>query len=73
MIFPENHALLPKAYNSTTTRIGLKVTANLLEGVFKTSRRVAKSVMQSLNIEPHSVCPKWNYTIRPQAQAAPVT
>lgn len=59
--------------SSTTTKTGLKVTANLLEGVFKTGRRVAKSVMQALNIEAHPVCPKWNYTIRPQAQLAPAT
>lgn len=59
--------------SSTTTKTGLKVTAKLLEGVFKTGRRVAKSVMEALNIEAHSVCPKWNYTIRPQAQTAPAT
>lgn len=59
--------------SSTTTKTGLKVTASLLEGVFKTGRRVAKSVMQALNIEAHAICPKWNYTIRPQAHGAPVT
>jgi hypothetical protein len=59
--------------SSTTTKTGLKVTADLLEGVFKTGRRVAKSVIQALNIGAHSVCPKWNYTIRPQAQTAPAT
>jgi len=59
--------------SSTTTKTGLKVTANLLEGVFKTGRRVAKSVMKALNIEAHSICPKWNYTIRPQAHCVPVT
>ena len=59
--------------SSTTTKTGLKVTASLLEGVFKTGRRVAKSVMKALNIEAHTVCPKWNYTIRPYAQAAPAT
>jgi hypothetical protein len=58
---------------STTTKTGLKVTANLLDGVFKTGRRVAKSVMKALNIETHTVCPKWNYTIRPHAQAAAPT
>ena len=59
--------------SSTTTKTGLKVTAKLLEGVFKTGRRVAKSVMKALNIETHSVCPKWNYTIRPHAQTASAT
>src|SRR5262249_28792327 len=59
--------------SSRTTKTGLKVTASLLEGVFKTGRRIAKSVMQALNIEAHSVCPKWNYTIRSQIQATPAT
>jgi hypothetical protein len=59
--------------NSTTTKSGLKVTASLLEGVFKTGRKVTDSVMKALNLERHAVCPKWNYTIRPQVQAAPVT
>ena len=53
----------------TTTKTGLQVTASLLTGVFKTGRRVAKAVMQALHLEVHAVCPKWNYTIRPQAPA----
>ena len=55
----------------TTTKTGLQVTASLLTGVFQTGRRVAKAVRQALNLEVHAVCPKCNYTIRPQAQAAP--
>lgn len=52
----------------TQTVTGLKVRAQMLEGVFATGRRVAKSVLKQLHIEPHEVCPKWNYTIRPRAQ-----
>jgi Rhodopirellula transposase DDE domain len=58
--------------DSTSTKAGLKVTAGLLEGVFQKGQQVVKSVMKALNIEQHAVCPKWNYTIRPQAQAAAV-
>lgn len=54
----------------TKTVTGLKVRAQMLEGVFETGRRVAKSVLQQLHIERHDVCPKWNYTIRPRAQPA---
>jgi hypothetical protein len=59
--------------SATTTQTGLKVKAYLLGGVFKTGRRVTPAAMQSLNLEPHAVCPKWNYTIRPKAKAVPVS
>jgi Rhodopirellula transposase DDE domain len=50
----------------TTTRTGLKVSARLLAGVYQVGKRVADTVMKSLNIEHHAVCPQWNYTIRPR-------
>jgi len=52
------------------TATGLQVRAQLLKGIFKTGRRVAKAVLKQLHIERHDVCPKWNYTIRPRAQPA---
>ena len=54
----------------TQTATGLKVRAQMLEGVFATGRRVAKAVLKQLQIERHEVCPQWNYTIRPRAQPA---
>jgi len=57
----------------TTTTTGLKVTASLLEGVYQTGKRVAEAVMQSLNMEHHTICPQWNYTIRPRVEAAIAT
>jgi hypothetical protein len=56
---------------STTTKAGLKVTAHLLEGVFVKGKKVLDSTMKMLRIKPHSVCPKWNYTIHPQTTATP--
>jgi hypothetical protein len=50
----------------TTTSTGLKVTARLLAGVYQVGKRIADVVMKSLKIEPHAVCPQWNYTIRPR-------
>ncbi len=53
----------------TQTTTGLKVRAQMLEGVFATGRRVAQAVLKQLHIERHEVCPQWNYTIRPRAQS----
>lgn len=57
----------------TTTRAGLKVTAKLLDGVFEVGKRVVDAVMESLNIEHHTVCPPWNYTIHPRSHTAALT
>jgi hypothetical protein len=57
----------------TTTKTGLKVTAQLLEGAFQVGKRVAKTVMKSLKLEHHTVCPQWNYTIHPRVAGAGVT
>lgn len=51
----------------TTTSTGLKVSAKLLTGVFAVGKKVADAVWESLKIEHHAVCPKWNYTIYPRS------
>jgi len=55
----------------TTTTTGLRVTTSLLEGVYETGKRVANAVMKTLHVEPHSICPQWNYTIHPRVGSAP--
>ncbi len=54
----------------TNTRTGLKVSAFLVEKVYRKGIKVAKNVMKSLNIERHIICPNWNYTIRPRFTSA---
>ena len=54
----------------TTTTTGLRVKASLLEGVYQTGKRVTTAVMNTLHVEPHAVCPRWNYTIRPRVASA---
>jgi hypothetical protein len=54
----------------TTTTTGLRVTASLLEGVFQTGKRVTEAVMKTLHVEPHAICPQWNYTIHPRLEGA---
>ncbi len=53
----------------TSTATGLQVEAFLVEKVYPKGIKVAKEMMQTLQIVWHSVCPRWNYTIKPrQAQ-----
>jgi hypothetical protein len=50
----------------TVTKTGLQVAAFLVEKVYATGLKVTNAVMNSLNLERHAICPKWNYTIRPR-------
>ena len=50
----------------TDTDTGLQVSAFLVEKVYEKGIKVAKEVMQALHIEWHSICPQWNYTIKPR-------
>ena len=53
----------------TTTTTGLTVSTFLLEGDYPKGQRVSDAEMAQLNLEQHSVCPSWNYTIRPRPSA----
>lgn len=52
----------------TTTATGLKVTASLDEGIYTKGRKVASGDFECLSLEAHTVCPKWNYTLRPRTR-----
>ena len=49
----------------TTTTKGLKVTAHLDEGIYKKGMKPTKEEIEKLCLTPHSVCPSWNYTVKP--------
>lgn len=51
----------------TANQSGLKVEAFLVDKVYQKGLKVADEVMESLNIERHTTCPKWNYTIQPRS------
>jgi hypothetical protein len=38
----------------------------VLDGTFVKGQKVSDDQMQQLNLEHHSVCRQWNYTIRPR-------
>jgi hypothetical protein len=50
----------------TRTETGLTVEACLLEGAYKKGERVSEKEMAQLALQPHVVCPAWNYTISPR-------
>jgi hypothetical protein len=52
--------------HGTETGAGLKVNAFLQNGVYNTGQSVSDAEMKALNLERHTVCPNWNYTIRPR-------
>jgi hypothetical protein len=51
---------------TTTTTTGLRVTATLLDRAYPTSVKITKQDMKQLAIQPHRVCPQWNYTVNPR-------
>jgi len=50
----------------TVTKTGLRVKAFLVEQVYETGQKVSNDIMHALNLQPHAVCPRWNYTIKPR-------
>ena len=54
----------------TTTTTGLSVQAHLVTAEYPTGLKVSDADMETLNLQPHEVCPQWNYTIRPRQSQA---
>jgi hypothetical protein len=50
----------------TRTQTGLQVTAHRVPTTYRTGGKVPQAVMATLAIQPHEVCPQWNYTIHPR-------
>jgi len=55
----------------TTTTTGLRVTATLHDAVYAKGQAVSDAEMAQLNLAIHTVCPQWNYTLRPRSRIAP--
>jgi hypothetical protein len=50
----------------TTTTTGLAVTAELHDRVYAKGQSVSDQEFARLHLEPHAICPQWNYTLRPR-------
>jgi hypothetical protein len=59
-------ALMLGYIRGTSTRKGLKVKSYLHKGSYQQGQKVTKAEMEQLNLQSHTVCPDWNYTIRPR-------
>lgn len=51
----------------TTTQTGLKVKACLLDRVYQKGIKISDQEMAALNLQRRSVCPRWNYIIKPRS------
>lgn len=60
-------ALVQQYIGETRTATGLTVQAHLVTETYETGIKVPDAVMAGLNIQAHSVCPQWNYTITPRS------
>jgi hypothetical protein len=50
----------------TGTATGLTVTAHLDEAIYRKGRKVSREGSDGLNIQAHTTCPDWNYTLSPR-------
>jgi hypothetical protein len=50
----------------TTTTTGLTAQATFIEATYPTGITVSDEEMATLDIERHTTCPQWNYTIYPR-------
>jgi len=53
----------------TTTKTGLKVKACLVDREYKKGVKVSDKEMAALNLVQRSICPNWNYLIRPRCSS----
>ncbi|MFL4910304.1 ISAzo13 family transposase [Streptomyces sp. MMS24-I2-30] len=60
-----SHEVVIKTIESTRTRSGLRVEAELDTRVYPTGVTVSKEYLESLPIRPHDTHGAWNYTIDP--------
>lgn len=50
----------------TTTKTGLRVTAEWWERKYPKGEKVSAAEMADLRVTPHDICPRWNYSIEPR-------
>jgi hypothetical protein len=58
-----------KYIEGTVPRTGLRVKAILKRVGNELGERVSSDEMGALRVEPHAVCPAWNYTISPRPRS----
>lgn len=67
-----SYDLLLKYLGETKTQTGLAVQAELVSQAYAKGIKVSDAAMASLNLQVHSICPQWNYTIAPRSQPSTI-
>jgi hypothetical protein len=52
----------------TKTKTGLTVAATIVATEYAKGIQVTDEEMAALNLQPHAICPQWNYTIAPRSK-----
>jgi hypothetical protein len=50
----------------TTTETGLEVRAFMLDRIYRRGIKISDKEMKGLNLQRRTVCPKWNYVLKPR-------
>lgn len=61
----ESYETILNYIRTTTTNTGLRVKASFIKKNYPTGIKISDVEMKTLNIRPHKILPKWNYTIEP--------
>ena len=62
-----SYETLLKFIRTTKTETGLRCQARLDQHTYQTGLKITPEQKAQINITPHRVLPKWNYTIKPHA------
>jgi Rhodopirellula transposase DDE domain len=66
-------AVMMKLIRGTTTSVGLKVKAAVIQRYYPKSVKVSDAEMATLNLHKRTVCPQWNYIIKPRLSTSEKT
>ena len=64
----ENYETIINLISSTKTKTGLTILAQLDERKYEKGEEFLDEDMEKLNVQAHSLHPKWNYTIAPRTK-----
>ena len=65
-----SHEVVVNLIGATTTQTGLRVRAELDQGVYPTKLKVSDEQLAAVRLTPHPFHGEWNYTIAPSTAAA---
>lgn len=64
-----NYETVLKFIRTTRTNTGLRCRAYLDTALYETGRKITREQKAQINLKPHRILPRWNYTIEPRRGA----